>query len=77
MNLANKVYEILTSEKIEVLLDDRNERFGVKLNDMDLIGIPYRIVIGKKSIDNIVELKKRSSSEILEIKISEIIEHLK
>ena len=50
---------------------------GVKLNDMDLIGIPVRIVVGKKAIDNIVELKRRDSDEILEINFDKVIEYIK
>ena len=53
------------------------ERMGVKLNDMDLIGIPVRIVVGKKAVDNIVELKRRDSDEILEINFDKVIEYIK
>lgn len=77
VNLANKLYEELNSKGIEPLLDDRNERMGVKLNDMDLIGIPVRIVVGKKAVDNIVELKRRDSDEILEINFDKVIEYIK
>ncbi len=50
MELGEKLYKELTSQGIEVLLDDRNERAGVKFNDRDLIGIPpIRITVGKKS----------------------------
>lgn len=77
VNLANKLYNELNSKGIEPLLDDRNERMGVKLNDMDLIGIPIRIVVGKKAIDNIVELKRRDSEEILEINFEKVIEYIK
>ena len=45
-----------------MLLDDRNERPGVKFADMDLIGIPVRIVVGEKNLPN-VEIKERSASE--------------
>ena len=77
VNLANKLYDELNEMGIEPLLDDRNERMGVKLNDMDLIGIPIRIVVGKKAIDNIVELKRRETDEILEINIDKVIEYIK
>lgn len=77
VDLANKLYDELNSKGIEPLLDDRNERMGVKLNDMDLIGIPVRIVVGKKAVDNIVELKRRDSDEILEINFDKVIEYIK
>ncbi len=77
VNLANKLYDDLFKKGIEPLLDDRNERMGVKLNDMDLIGIPYRIVVGKKASENIVELKRRDNDEILEIYTEKVVEYLK
>lgn len=77
MKLANDIYENLINNGIEPLMDDRNERMGVKLNDMDLIGIPIRIVVGKKSNLDIVELKKRDEEEIIEINKEKIIEYLK
>ncbi len=57
--LANKIYEELKSKGIEVLLDDRDERAGVKFNDRDLIGIPYRITVGKGALEEIVEFSER------------------
>ena len=58
---AEKIYEELKAQGIEVLLDDRNERAGVKFKDADLIGIPVRIVVGKKCGEGIVEYKERRS----------------
>ena len=77
VNLANKLYDNLTSNGIEPLLDDRNERMGVKLNDMDLIGIPIRIVVGKRANENIVELKYRNKDEIFEINVDNVIDYIK
>lgn len=77
MNVANNLYDTLISNNIEPLLDDRNERLGVKLNDMDLIGIPYRILVGKKASEGIVELKRRNKDEILEININNVLEYIK
>lgn len=77
VNLANNLYDSLISKGIEPLLDDRNERMGVKLNDMDLIGIPIRIVVGKKASEGIVEVKRRDSSEIFETNIDNVIEFIK
>ena len=59
---SDKLYKELSDAGIEVLLDDRNERPGVKFKDMDLIGIPVRIVVGEKNLPN-VEIKMRNQSE--------------
>lgn len=59
---SDKLYDELTKAGIEVLLDDRNERPGVKFKDMDLIGIPVRIVVGEKNLPN-VEVKMRNQTE--------------
>jgi len=77
MKVANNVYDTMLSNNIEPLMDDRDERFGVKLNDMDLIGIPIRIVVGKKANENIVELKYRNKEEILEVNANNILEYIK
>lgn len=64
---AEQLYKELSAAGIEVLLDDRDERPGVKFNDADLIGVPYRITIGKKVSDGIVELfnrKTRTASDV-------------
>jgi len=60
--VADKLYDELNKAGIEVLLDDRNERPGVKFKDMDLIGIPVRIVVGDKNLPN-VELKLRANKD--------------
>ena len=69
---ANKLYEELNKNGINTLLDDRDERPGVKFNDMDLIGIPIRITIGKKYNEKVVELKLRDEKESKEIKIDNL-----
>ncbi|HAX37771.1 MAG: proline--tRNA ligase [Spirochaetes bacterium GWD1_61_31] len=60
---ADRLYGQLAAAGIEVLLDDREERPGVKFKDMDLIGIPVRIVVGDKNLPN-VEVKLRSGGEL-------------
>ena len=60
--VADQLYDQLTKAGIEVLLDDRTERPGVKFADMDLIGFPVRIVVGDKNLPN-VELKERAAAE--------------
>ncbi|MCL2383957.1 MAG: proline--tRNA ligase [Oscillospiraceae bacterium] len=67
MDLGTKLYEDFEKANIDVILDDRNERAGVKFNDMELIGIPVRITVGRKAEENIVELKYRNESEVTEI----------
>lgn len=65
-SLALSLYEELTKQRIEVLLDDREERAGVKFKDADLIGIPLRITIGEKSLaENMVEIKIRKTGETI------------
>jgi len=51
MNTAEKIYEDLKTRGVDVLLDDRNERVGVKFKDADLIGIPIRVTVGKKVVE--------------------------
>ena len=74
---ASELYDKLNSENIETLLDNRDERPGVKFKDMDLIGIPIRITIGKKFTEGKVELKLRNKEEIKEIEQASIINELK
>jgi prolyl-tRNA synthetase len=66
MEEAEKIYNTLKEAGIDVLLDDRSERTGVKFKDADLIGIPVRIVVGKKISDGIVEYKERKAGENIE-----------
>ena len=73
MELGEKLYKEITSSGIEVLLDDRNERAGVKFNDRDLIGIPIRVTVGKRASESIVEYSLRSSEEKIECNENEVI----
>lgn len=73
VEIAEKIYNKLNEMGIDTILDDRDERAGVKFNDMDLIGIPIRITVGKKVNEGLLELKKRNSNEVEEIKIDDII----
>lgn len=76
-NAGEKLYEELQRAGFEVLLDDRDERAGVKFKDADLIGIPYRVTIGKKITDGMVELFDRSAKKSEDVKIGEVIAALK
>ena len=72
---AEKIYEELTAKGIEVLLDDRDVRGGVKFKDADLIGVPVRITIGKKSLaEGKAEIKLRRDSESTKADISDCTE---
>ena len=71
--LAEKIYKELKAKRIDVLLDDRKERPGVKFNDRDLIGIPYRITVGKDAVDSIVEYSTRKDMENQNLEADEAI----
>lgn len=77
VSLANQLYDELENMGISVLLDNRDLRAGVKFKDMDLIGIPKRITVGRKAVDGIVEYKERASSDVLEFTVTEVIDKLK
>ena len=73
MSVANKIYDDLTKAGCEVLIDDRNERPGVKFKDADLLGIPLRITVGRRAGEGIVEVKRRDSADTSEITVEEAI----
>jgi len=77
VKVANELYNELNKLGIEAMLDNRDERPGVKFNDAELIGIPYRITVGRGAAEGIVEFKHRTDSEAQNISISEAIEKLK
>ena len=67
MKVANDIYQTLIKHGVEAVLDDRDERAGVKFKDADLIGFPYRITVGKTITDGLVEFKSRNSEELSNI----------
>ena len=72
---AEQLYEELLEAGVEVLLDDRNVRPGVMFNDMELIGIPHRVVIGERGLDEgTLEYRKRTASENEEIPLEGALE---
>ena len=75
--IAEQIYTELQNMGIETILDDRDERPGVKFNDMDLIGIPLRITVGKKVEEGLIELKQRKETESELVKLEEIKETIK
>jgi prolyl-tRNA synthetase len=70
---GEKLYKDLQRTGLEVLLDDRDERAGVKFKDADLIGVPYRVTIGKKAADGLVELFERQTKASEDVKLSDIV----
>ena len=70
---ADRLYAGLKAAGIDVLLDDRDERPGVKFNDMDLIGFPIRITVGDKNLPN-VEVKLRSAAEAELVPLDQAVE---
>jgi len=72
--VAERLHEELEKAGVEVLFDDRDERPGVKFKDADLIGMPYRIAVGKKGVaEGVVELKARRSPEVVKVKIEDVV----
>ncbi len=69
--VADEVYSRLTEEGVEVILDDRKERPGVKFKDADLIGIPIRITVGRGAADGIIEYKMRRDADKTELSVDE------
>jgi len=77
MNTADAIYKGLQEAGIEVLFDDRNERPGIKFKDADLIGIPWQIVIGKKTLaEGLVELKSRKTKETEKVTPGDAVERM-
>jgi prolyl-tRNA synthetase len=73
---AGEIYEALVKEGIEVLLDDRDERAGVKFKDADLIGIPLHVVIGKGLSEGKVEIKDRKTKDIKHIPFKQAVKEI-
>ena len=76
METAEKMYEELKKAGVEVVLDDRDERAGVKFKDADLIGFPYRVTVGKTINEGLVEYKTRETGEVEKVKPETAVEHL-
>jgi prolyl-tRNA synthetase len=74
---ADGLYGKLTAAGAEVLYDDRDERGGVKLGSMDLIGLPWQVIVGPRGIANgTVELKRRSTGEREELSLESALARL-
>ena len=77
MAVAEKIYQELNDAGVETLLDDRNERAGVKFKDSELVGIPYRIVTGRSLNDGKLEVVTRTTKESQDIPLEEVVTTLK
>ena len=74
MELTSELEEKLRGKGYQVLVDDRNERAGVKFADSDLIGLPVRVTIGKKAAEGVVEVKIRATGDTLEVNVEDLAE---
>ncbi len=74
--LTDKIEANLLSAGYEVLVDDRNERAGVKFSDSDLIGLPIRVTVGKKAAEGIVEVKIKATGDTIEVHSDNLLETL-
>jgi prolyl-tRNA synthetase len=72
VSIANEIYTNLKKSGVEVLIDDRNERAGSKFKDADLIGIPKRVIVGKKASEGIIEFMDRNVEGKQEVKVEDI-----
>ncbi|MCX8071638.1 MAG: proline--tRNA ligase [Candidatus Binatia bacterium] len=72
--VAEQLHDELEAQGIEVLLDDREERAGVKFKDADLLGLPFRVTIGGKGLDRgVVEIKQRSDRSPQEVNVGDVV----
>ena len=76
LGLTNRIEEALVHKGYEVLVDDRNERAGVKFSDSDLIGLPIRVTVGKKAAEGIVEVKIKATGDTIEVHADNLLETL-
>jgi len=73
-NAAEQLYQDFQKQGIDVLIDDRDERPGSKFKDADLIGIPYRLTVGKSfSNDGVVEIRHRATGETSSLPLAEVV----
>ncbi|NTU70380.1 MAG: proline--tRNA ligase [Coriobacteriia bacterium] len=76
-DVALDIFEKLAAAGIEVVIDDRDERAGVKFNDADLIGWPYQVVVGKKGLaEGVIEFKTRATGDRITIPLDEAVGHV-
>jgi prolyl-tRNA synthetase len=74
---AERLYRELNEGGFDVLIDDRDERAGVKFKDADLIGIPTQVIIGEKNLkDGLIEIKDRRTKEAVKVKVAEVVQEV-
>ena len=76
MALAEQIYEQLKAAGIETILDDRDERAGVKFKDADLLGIPHRVNVGRRAAEGVVEYKQRREKAAEELSVDEAVKRI-
>ncbi|WMU93386.1 proline--tRNA ligase [Microcystis phage MaAM05] len=74
MSLAQRLYDQLRTAGVEVVMDDRDERAGVKFKDADLIGFPIRITAGKKAAEGLLEVKMRDADQAIDLPEAEVLD---
>jgi prolyl-tRNA synthetase len=73
--IANKIYKSLLGENVDILIDDRVERAGIKFKDAELIGIPVQVIIGERNLkEGFVEIKDRSTGEAKKVRIENTVD---
>jgi prolyl-tRNA synthetase len=76
-SVGESLYEQLATAGIEVIIDDRAERAGVKFRDAEITGIPFRVTVGKRGLaENIVEVTTRATGETVKVAIGDVVAHL-
>ena len=76
--IADEIYSSISSLNIDILYDDKSDNAGVKFSRMDLIGLPFQIIVGNKAIsDNLIEIKNRKTGEAFEVKTENISSKIK
>jgi prolyl-tRNA synthetase len=72
VEVAEKIYKHLLDDNVDVLIDDRDERAGVKFTDADLLGVPVRVTVGLRGVKNgQVEIKLRAESESVDVPVKD------
>jgi len=76
--VGESVYEQLTAAGIEVIIDDRAERAGVKFRDAEITGIPFRVTVGKRGLaEKVVEVTTRATGETVKVGIGDVLAYLR
>jgi len=75
--ISERLYKELSDRGLETLIDDRDERAGVKFKDADLIGIPIQVVIGERNLkEGLIEIKDRKTKEAVKVKVGDVVERV-